>query len=75
MSNDDVEKQLKTFFDKVDVNKNGQINIKNLLADMVCDDEKMKLIQKGAEESDLDKDGNLNFEEFKLFDKFMKQLK
>ena len=75
MSNDDVEKQLKTFFDQVDVNKNGQINIKNLLADMVCDDEKMKLIQKGAEESDLDKDGNLNFEEFKLFDKFMKQLK
>lgn len=67
---DNLEKQLKEFFDRVDVNKNGFINIKLLLKDMIVTDDMMKKIVEAAEKSDLDKDGNLNFEEFKIFDKY-----
>jgi len=72
---DNSEKQLKQFFDQIDVNKNGKINIQYLLRDMVCSDDKMKLIVEAAKKTDLDNDGNFIFEEFKLFDKYMREIK
>jgi len=72
---DNSEKQLKQFFDQIDVNKNGKINIQYLLRDMVCSDDKMKLIVEAAKKADLDNDGNFIFEEFKLFDKYMREIK